>query len=318
VRTEHAALKFLRNFFENNSRLMRWNLRLSEFDFEIEHVPGSKIKHVDALSKHVGLVEETHLMSKEIMMKEQKKDLFCKEQVQPPYSKQQIFFLDMDGILYRRVKGKQPKLVVPQALIQEVIAENHNPIFVAHPGSKRTLELISLKYWWPKMRQSIEEYVRRCDMCQKLKGKHEFRAPLGTVEDPSEPFQVTSMDITGPYCVTPRKNRYLITFIDHFTKYVEAFPITDVSAENCAISYATQIIARHGSGSTLITDQGRSFTSAFFQETCKILKVRKDRTSAYHAMSNGMVERFHRVLHDSIAHYIDSTGTNWDVVLPFF
>ena len=59
-------------------------------------------------------------------------------------------------------------------------------------------------------------------------------------------------------------------------------------------------------------------TSAFFQETCKILKVRKVITSAYHAMSNRMVERFHRVLHDSTAHYIDSTGTNWDVELPFF
>jgi transposase InsO family protein len=109
----------------------------------------------------------------------------------------------------------------------------------------------------------------------------------------------------------------LFTFIDHFTKYVEAFPITDVSAETCARFYATQIIARHGSGSTLITDQGTSFTLAFFQETCKILKVRKARTSAYHAMSNGMVESFHRVLHGSIAHYIDSTGTNWNVVLPF-
>ena len=64
VTTDHAALKFLRNFDENNLRLMRWSLRLSEFNFEIEHVPGSKIKHVDALSRHVGLVEETHLMSK--------------------------------------------------------------------------------------------------------------------------------------------------------------------------------------------------------------------------------------------------------------
>jgi hypothetical protein len=48
------------------------------------------------------------------------------------------------------------------------------------------------------------------------------------------------------------------------------------------------------------------------------LKVRKVRTSAYHAMSNGMVERFHGVLHYSIAHYIDSTGTNWNVILLFF
>ena len=51
--------------------------------------------------------------------------------------------MDMDGALYRREKGKPPKLVVPQSLIQDVIAENHNPIFVAHPGSKRTFELIS-------------------------------------------------------------------------------------------------------------------------------------------------------------------------------
>jgi transposase InsO family protein len=90
------------------------------------------------------------------------------------------------------------------------------------------------------------------------------------------------------------------------------FPIKDVSAETCARIYAT-----HGSGSTLITDQGRSFTSAFFQEMCKILGVRDVSTSAYHAMSNGLVERLHRVLHDSIAYYIDSTGTNWDV-LTFF
>ena len=61
---------------------MRWALRLSEFQFAIEHVLGSKIKRVDALSRHVGLVEETQLMSKELLMREQKKDSFCIEQVQ--------------------------------------------------------------------------------------------------------------------------------------------------------------------------------------------------------------------------------------------
>ena len=158
VRTEHAALKFLRNFAENNSRLMRWSLRLSEFDFEIEHVPGTKIKHVDALSRHVGLVEDTQLMSKELMLREQKKDLFCKQQIQDRLNTTGEYFLEMDGVLYRRMKGKQPKLVVPQSLVQDVIAENHNPIFVAHPGNKKTFELIFLRYWWSKMRQSIKEY----------------------------------------------------------------------------------------------------------------------------------------------------------------
>jgi hypothetical protein len=52
VRTDHAAFKFVRNFADN-SRLMRCSLRLSEFDFQIEHVPGSKIRHVDTLSRHM-------------------------------------------------------------------------------------------------------------------------------------------------------------------------------------------------------------------------------------------------------------------------
>jgi len=112
VRTDHAALKFLRNFADHNSRLMRWSLRLSEFDFEIEHVPGSKIKYVDALSRHVGLVEDTELMSKELMLREQKKDSFCNEQIQNRLIANGEYFLDMDGVLHRRVKGKQPKLVV--------------------------------------------------------------------------------------------------------------------------------------------------------------------------------------------------------------
>jgi len=119
VRTNHAALKFLRNFADHNSCLMRWSLRLSEFDFEIEHVPGSKIKHVDALSRLVGLVEDTQLMSKELMLREQKKDSFCNEQIQNRLTTNGEYLLDMDGVLYRRVKGKQPKLVVPQSLIPD-------------------------------------------------------------------------------------------------------------------------------------------------------------------------------------------------------
>jgi hypothetical protein len=72
------------------------------------------------------------------------------------------------------------------------------------------------------MRKSVEDYIRKCDSCQRRKEEREFVAPLGKTEEPSSPFEVTSMDITGPYLVTPRKNKYLLTLIDHFSKWVEA------------------------------------------------------------------------------------------------
>jgi len=138
-----------------------------------------------------------------------------------------------------------------------VIRTNHDPVYVAHPGMKRTFDLISLLYWWPSMRKSVEDYVRKCDPCQRWKEDREFVAPLGEVKERTAPFLVTSVDIVGPYFITPRKNKYLLPFTDHFTKYVEVFPIPDQSAKTCARVYATQIVTRHGTGSTLITDQGR-------------------------------------------------------------
>jgi len=162
----------------------------------------------------------------------------------------------------------------------------------------------------------IENYVKKCDSCQRPKSARKFVAPLGEVEEPTYHFQITSVDVTGPYPVTPRKNKYLLTFVDHFTKYAEAFPIQDQSAETCAPVYATQIITRHGTGSKLITDQGRAFMSSFFRETCKILGICKTQATSYYPQSNGMFERLHRD-HTALSHYVNSTYTNWDSLVPF-
>ena len=148
---------------------------------------------------------------------------------------------------------------------------NHDPLYAGHPGIKRTYSVIALRYWWPGMRKSIEDFGRSCDLCLRRKGNREFVAPIGEVEESTAPFLVTSLDITSPYVTSPRGNKYILKFIDHFTKYMEAFPIHDQTAETCVQIYVTQLVTRHGTGSKLITDQGRSFMSSFFQDTCKIL-----------------------------------------------
>jgi hypothetical protein len=72
VRTDHSALKYLHKFTDNNSRLMRWSLRLTEFDFVVEHRPGTRIMHADALSRHVQAVTD-HSLSKDVMREEQQR-----------------------------------------------------------------------------------------------------------------------------------------------------------------------------------------------------------------------------------------------------
>ena len=138
VRTDHSALTYMRNFADHNSRLLRWSLKLSELDFVVEHRPGTKFAHVDALSRHVGTVTVNNCLHKVTILHEQKKDAFCTKQNTGCYCSNSDFFLDNEGAMHRRQQNGKHQLVIPETLIQEVIRENHDPIFVAHPGIQRT------------------------------------------------------------------------------------------------------------------------------------------------------------------------------------
>jgi transposase InsO family protein len=91
-----------------------------------------------------------------------------------------------------------------------------------------------------------------------------------------------------------------------------------MSAEICFRAYAAHVIARHGTGSNLATDQGRSFTSVFFKETCKILGVKQIHSSAYNQRENGTIERIHKTMNQGLSHYVNASGTNCENVIPFY
>ena len=51
IRTDHAALKWLLQFKNPEGQVARWIERLQEYDFEIEHRPGTSHRNADALSR---------------------------------------------------------------------------------------------------------------------------------------------------------------------------------------------------------------------------------------------------------------------------
>jgi hypothetical protein len=71
-------------FADNNSRLLRWSIKLAELDFIVEHRPGSKMNHIDALSRRVGTVTQVDALDRQNVLREQAKDAFCSRQTQDP------------------------------------------------------------------------------------------------------------------------------------------------------------------------------------------------------------------------------------------
>jgi len=129
VRTDHAALTYLKNFADQNARLMRWSMKLSELQFTVEHRAGKKIPHADALSRHVGAIRQTIGLSPEEIAREQARDLFCQRLNLGTHADKGEFFLDEQGLIYRRKSDDQSQLLVPMALVNEVIRKKSLPSF---------------------------------------------------------------------------------------------------------------------------------------------------------------------------------------------
>ncbi len=65
------------------------------------------------------------------------------------------------------------------------------------------------------------------------------------------------------------------------------------------------------------SDQGSNFSSKLFAQVLKQLKVQHNQSSAYHAQSQGVLERFHQTLKSLLRGYCVELNQDWEEGLPW-
>ena len=142
------------------------------------------------------------------------------------------------------------------------------------------------------------------------------RAPLQLDNSVSRPLQRVAMDILGPLPETARGNRYILVIGDYFTRWKEAYPMTDMNALTVAQIFVHEFICHMGIPDVIHTDQGRNFESAVVKGICNLLGIKKTRTTPYHPQSDGMIERFNRTLLSMLSIAVEHDEHGWDLQLP--
>jgi len=95
--------------------------------------------------------------------------------------------------------GKVLVPVIPRALRAGILKEFHDAPQAGHMGVKKTKERIKSRVYWPKMNKDIAEYVKTCEICQKVKYENQKPAGLkGTYEPAKAVFETVSVDLMGP------------------------------------------------------------------------------------------------------------------------
>jgi hypothetical protein len=277
--TDHRNLMYLEKSVV--PKLVRWRLRLLEFNYSVIHIPGSSNVVADQLSR-------LNLLSSSL-------DIIQRVQV------------------YRLVI-----IEGTQVSTSDIISNFHNEV-VGHHGVSQTCILIKrAKRHWPGFHTDIRQFIKACVICQKVKHQPVPELSLQKYHlHGSYPMRDLSVDSIGPLPADDLGNRHILVIIDNFTKFVSLFPTLSTTA----LSYAQALLSHtgiYGIMSTIRSDGGTQFTADICTQLAKLFNFEHHIILPYHPQANGIVERKNAEIMKHLRAIILTTKDkhHWSLYLP--
>ena len=136
------------------------------------------------------------------------------------------------------------------------------------------------------MNKDIRKYISHCALCHRQKAKVQAY-PLQRTEIPEHPFDKIAMDLVTECETSNSGNKHILTIIDHFTGWPEAFLIPDKSAHTIASTFINQYLPVHMCPHYILSDNGMEFKNHLMDQVLQELGIDCIFYAPYHPHSNG-------------------------------
>ncbi|KAL4100823.1 hypothetical protein QTP88_020852 [Uroleucon formosanum] len=267
--TDHLPLKSIFNPSKNipvvaSSRLQRWAVILSSYQYEIQHRKGVDISNADALSR----------LPQSSNTGENACSILLLENLPLTYKREELSLVNDCLILGNRV-------VIPKSLREDVLMLLHKN----HPGIVCSKMLARSYVWWPNIDIDIDKFIKTCTECQcNQNDKNVSEKVYIPWENPSDSWKRIHIDFLEINQVK------LLIIVGSFSKWIECFAMGTTTASK-VIEILENCFCRFGSPEIMVTDNGPPFSANEFKAYCEKNCIKLVHSPPYNPESNGLAER---------------------------
>jgi hypothetical protein len=347
VYTDHKSLKYIFTQKDLKLRQRRWLELIKDYDLEIHYHPRKANLVADALSRkeHVHsvivaqlpdeIVEDFRRLNLGIVAHTEGVTIDVEPTLEQEIRKGQLDDAKIKDIKELITEGRGPeftedeqgtiwfkdRMCVPdiKSLRETILKKAHDSDYSIRTGSNKMYQDLKRKYWWYGLKRDVAAHVVMCEVCQRVRVKHQRPAGLlHPLKKPEWKWEEIGMDfITG----LPRTQKGYVSIwviMDKFTKVTHSIPVkTTYKVSQLAELYMTWIVCLHGVPKKIVSDRGSQFTSRFWKKLHESLDTKLNFSSAYHPQTDGQTERTNQVLEDMLRACALKHGGSWDKSLPY-
>lgn len=304
VITDCSAVTNAMNKSDIVPRIARWVMQLQDFDFDIQHRSGTRMRHVDALSRIVMVInKEVSNGLRECQAKDEHLTVIMKILEKQSYEDYSV----QGGVLMKTVNGKTV-VVVPEQMQMDIMRKVHDN---GHFGVVKMTEVIEQDYFIPRLREKLERLMENCINCilaERKKGKRE--GYLRPIPKENAPLLTYHLDHLGPMHMTCKMYKYLFVVVDAFTKYSWIYPTKTTNAQE-VLNCLERQQKTFGNPRRIIADKGGAFTSNLVSEYCENEGIELITITTGVPRGNGQVERVNQVLIPLLTKLSGSNPEKW-------
>ncbi|MEL7308749.1 MAG: RNase H-like domain-containing protein [Pseudomonadota bacterium] len=273
IHTDHqAVISLIHRRPPANGRHARYLNTISEFDFEVVHIPGKDNVTADFLSRSVSSDSSHRCKDKNPLAQ------FC---------------------------------AVDKKDIPSLVATYHNEGHFSVTKVRKALLAAGHWFPRMRaVLHEFQKNCVICSRAKSYSNSNIPRGSLPSFPQ-VQPRQMVFVDIVGPLPTCRSGYRFIFTMIDAASKWLEAVPLSGIDADRTVKAFNNQWILRHGPPACVHSDNGSNFRSFEFQEFLRKCGSSQSFTTPYRPQGNGVIERQHRTLKDRLRTSLLQKGGQW-------